>query len=385
MKGLFYCQSFVAVAPLIRSLLLCKSLVKDFDIDFLYGGQQADIAYDLPRFRFIQLPHIPTNRYDDFILELPSDERELKEIFSNRWKAIEDYLQGPYDFFITELFPFAKLNFATEIIHIIQEVKKENPHCLILSSVRDVLDLFSFRFPKIIKKLIDHYYDYVLVHSDPTIIKLNDTFPAAEKIKNKIIYTGFVPNLTTNTSTVVERRKEILIMIGGGSFGGVLLKAVARTAPYFPDYQFIFVLGPHSPQKFKLELEVLQKISGCSNIIISPFLKNIEQALRSCALSISLGGYTLIDVISTRTPSIVFPMAYTDQLWRTTRFAFLGLVRKITYAELYPEKLAPIIKETLCAPYPTYPININGAENTRSELKRILSQPDRKNRQNSGD
>lgn len=363
MRGLFYCQSYGAAAPWIRSFNLCRSLVKDFDIDFLYGGQPIELSEQVPRFNLVQLPSFNLKRGDDLIFEYDYGNPEHLATFQQRWEKMQFIQNVHYDFFITELFPLAKQVIEEEVVKIIEVLKKNNPKCLILSSVRDVLDLYSFRFGKAIKKMIDQHYDAILAHSDPNVISIQETFPVATKLQNKIIHTGFIPNRIKEDEGAIERKKEVLVTIGAGGFGFELLEAVAAIVPAFHEYQFTFVFGPQCPLHFKKQFQQTHP-----DLTTADFIPNFESTLKRCALSISLGGYTLIDVICTRTPAIALPLVYPDQFWRTSRLDFLGLVKKIEKGDLEKEKLTQIIREVLNRPYPNYPINTDGAENSRKEI-----------------
>jgi|694.fasta_scaffold03399_15 predicted glycosyltransferase len=373
MRGLFYCHTHAAAAPLVRNLKICQNLVQDFDIDFIYGGPNIPISHDFPRFKFLQLPIIPLKRLENFLLDFDEDNPVVQEMLHRRKLAMESFISGKYDFFFTELFPFAKYECKNEILSLIDRLKRENPKCLMLCSCRDVLDLFSFQNSTAITEWILKYYDRIFVHSDPSIIRLNDTFPAANKIEEKIIYTGFVPNSNPESKAPYQSPPNtILVSIGGGGFGEPLLKGVAKAAPLLPNYHFIFILGPRSPETYKTDIEAFK----CSNMTVQPFLENFEEALRHSVLSISLGGYSLIDVVKAKIPAIVYPMAYQDQRWRASRFALLGLVKQISESELEkPVVLASIILKTIHTKLPDYSINFNGAENTRIELRKVLGLP----------
>jgi predicted glycosyltransferase len=62
------------------------------------------------------------------------------------------------------------------------------------------------------------FYDLVLVHSDPTLIPFEATFPGAGEIADLIRYTGYVTE--AKAGAVQDRSQgEILVSAGGGAVG----------------------------------------------------------------------------------------------------------------------------------------------------------------------
>ena len=360
MKGLFYCQHLVGVGHLTRSLKVCQSLLELCPIDFLRGGPDIGLSIDSPNFRTIELP--PLSKND------PWAPIQGEESMPLRKEILKKELNEPYDFFITELFPFSKWLLKDEVEGIIQRVKELNPRCVIGCSLRDSFLQNDPEQEALILDFINRCYDVVFVHSDPSIFKLEESFSLAKQVKKKVIYTGFITSARLRDTQL----KRILVSMGAGSFGGEMVWSAAHTAIFFPQYEYLLVMGPKSPAKLMTELEELFKQSKFNNVRVVPFMRNFEETLAESCLSISLGGYTLIEAVNARTASIVYPSTFPDQFVRSKKFAAAGLARLISEEDLNPFKLKEIIQEVLNNPRPEHEINMSGAKNTKLELSKLL-------------
>lgn len=377
-RGLYYCQYLVGIGHLVRSLNICRSLVKKFEIDFLLGGYQVDVTLESPHFHILELPPLD--------LENPSAAGFTEEILKTKIAERQSYIENiklPYDFFITEIFPFSKWCFKDEIETLILKIKKLNPNCVIAcslrdsSSLRDICSVYSPDLEYRILDFIDKYYDVVFVHSDPRIYKLEESFSIVEKqLKHKLIYTGFIVRPDEKIA-LNKREKRIVVSLGSGRFGGELLHAVLKVISFFPNYKFVFITGPKTSDVLINEFKELVP-SSSKNIQILPFIDHFPEYLSKSALSISLGGYTIMDIVYTKTPALVYPSTFHDQYVRALKFSCFGFLKIITQQDLEPSKLMQMIKMALQMPPPSFDIDMSGSETTALELDKLLTHTDKK-------
>jgi len=85
-------------------------------------------------------------------------------------------------------------------------------------------------------KLINKYFDMLLVHSDPSFIRLEKTFYRVNNLNCQVHYTGYVaqkvPWIDCETTTKIKGFLSlILVSVGGERFGHELLEYVVKTAP----------------------------------------------------------------------------------------------------------------------------------------------------------
>lgn len=364
-RGLYYCQYLVGIGHLVRSLNICRSLIKKYEVDFLLGGFDVDISLDSPHFHLLQLPPIG--------LESPLTKDQIKETSPMRIAERLSYIKSietPYDFFITEIFPFSKWRFKDEIEALILKLKTLNPNCLIVCSLRDSFPEHSPELEHQILKFAEKYYDVVFIHSDPRVYKLEESFGLVTQLTKKLIYTGFI--VRPDEKVISNRReKRIVVSLGSGSFGGELFPAILNVLDSFADYQFVFITGPKASDDWINEFKRLAS-SASQNIQIVSFIEHFPEYLSKSALSISLGGYTIMDVVYTKTPALVYPSTYYDQYVRALKFSVFGFLKIMTQEDLEPSKLEQSIKTALKMPAPSFDMDMSGAETTALELQRLL-------------
>lgn len=365
-SGLYYCQYLVGIGHLVRSLNICRSLVKKFEVDFLLGGHDVDLTIDSPHFHLLNLPPLGISHpYED-----PSEFETVSKIqLVERLKYIEA-LTTPYSFLVTEIFPFSKWRFKEEIEALIVKLKTLNPDCLIACSLRDSFPSHPPEFDQQVLDFINRFYDVVFVHSDPRVYKLEESFSLADRLHDKVVYTGFIVRQDGDFQKN-RRKKRIVVSLGSGSFGEELMYAVLNVAKFFPDYQFIFILGPKASETVHLELECLIN-NSTPNVKVIPFVDNFPEYLSQSALSISLGGYTIMDIVSTKTPAIVYPSTFYDQYVRALKFSGFGFLKIITKENLDPNSLKEVINSALHMPPSSFDIDMSGAETTMLELEQKL-------------
>jgi predicted glycosyltransferase len=337
--------------------------VQNFDIDFLQGGREIHQTLPSPRFHKIPLPAIS---------HIPSAVESYEYILKKRRDYLEAFLTLPYQFFVSQSFPMGKHDFKNEVLDIISRVKKINPDCLIICSCLDYIPTDSKQIESIYP-ILDRYYDKVFIHCDPQILNLHETSSLAQKLGNKLVYTGYVSSGHAVPQSTGERLKRIMVTMGGGSIGGELLRAAAEVSIFFPDYEFLLVIGPQAHPNLAKDLWQFQQIIG-GNIRIVPFLSNFTEELQKCALSISLGGSTIIDLCETKTPGIIYPYPskFSKQRIRAEQFALKNILQVISPEELAPDRLRRIIEKALNSSFPTIDINLNGAENMRRGIQSLI-------------
>lgn len=349
-RGLFYCQPFVGVGHLKRSLYLCKEFVKSFEIDFFYGGPEKGVFFDHPNFH---LHPFPVLLYED----LPNAE----SIFQAREEILALSKENSFDFAITEMYPFSKQNMEREIDPLLTALKKRNPSCKIYCSLKGIM--LPIKQEAWITDKIERFYDVILNHADPSAMAIGEFIQASPKILQKTVYTGFVTD-PTPLDFSKARQKRIIVSIGAGAYGEELLLAMLKIPPLFPSYEFLFSLGPKAPS----EVQLAAKNSRYPNVQVVDFINDFTTLLSQSALSINLGGSTLIDTMQAQIPSLVYPESHHEHMLRTMKFFSRGGVQLIRKQDLFPTRLAALIQIALQKPYRSIPFLLNGAPFTHEYL-----------------
>jgi len=94
---------------------------------------------------------------------------------------------------LIESYPFGRRAFRFELEPLIAAARAMRPRPLIFSSIRDVLVAKSdpVRAAGIVEA-VHRDFERVLVHGDPGLIRLEESFPAAAMLGDKLFYTGYV-------------------------------------------------------------------------------------------------------------------------------------------------------------------------------------------------
>jgi len=306
----------------------------------------------------------------------------LEDIRRERKKLLISHFQEYQpDIFITELYPFGRKAFRFELDPVLSGIEDGSlPPCKCYCSVRDILvekQQDKKIYEQRVAKTLNKYFNGVLIHSDPAIIRLDETFNRMTDIKIPVSYTGFVtkPFSPSTRSHIRERLKLpeetrlIVGSIGGGNVGGDLLQAIPEACRVLEGelhYHLQLFCGLYSPPGLYKKL----KESDSDNISIDIFADNFQQWLTEADLSISMGGYnTCMDLLRAEIPALIYPFRQNrEQQMRGLALQGKSTVQLLTETELSPKALSRRIKTMLHMPPVNIHIDLNGARQTVNQL-----------------
>ncbi len=372
LRGLYYCQPVFGVGQLVRSLNICKTLIKNFAIDYLWGGPDHFLfpssLLTVPNFHLHSLPPLWVQAViQQLHLIDPHHQKTVEQVFEQRKETLAPILQQTYHFFMIEVYPFGKRPFGKEIEWAIQQVKKINPQCLIICSLKDITGRQTIQHELKIIETLTALYDYIFVHADPMILHLQTSFSQFALIEHKTIFTGYVAD-PDSLILPSRRKKQIIVSNGAGGYGNELLRAVLNATLLLKDYNFIFVLGAFTPSFIKQDLMTIQQNLGLTHVSIENFVAHFPALLSESSLSISLGGSTMIDAVLTQTTALVYADAHVEHQLRAERFAQKGAITILKREYFAPPLLAALIRKTIDSSYNCSEIDLKGSINTAKEI-----------------
>jgi predicted glycosyltransferase len=250
------------------------------------------------------------------------------------------------DVVLFELFPFGRRQFRFELLPLIEELRSWSPRPAILSSVRDILvrPVKSERETEA-ADLIENAFDEILVHGDPAFVSFGDSFGPADRIADKLRYTGYVSSeiRTGRAPAPASGPGEVIVSAGGGAAGLPLMQAALaarpKTSAYGLDWRLL--TGPRLPESsFRSVVAdaAAAAAEGGGAIVVERFRPDFPQLLRTAALSVSQGGYnTTIDLLRAGVPAIVVPFGAeeeTEQEDRARRLAERGYLQVLDESAL---------------------------------------------------
>ena len=370
---LFYCQHLLGVGHLARSLALTDALAEEFQVTLVQGGPDVGLAPKAKGVEVVRLAPLLMRETDDKSLYDPEGKRSVDAILADRAERLASLAFRKWDEIVVELFPFGRRKFQDEIMDLIAAARSVNPNVRVHCSLRDILVEKSGQAERDERTaaLVNSAFDSVLVHSDPDVVRLEESFVSTAAIADRLRYTGFVAERRAAMAVPAElRANRVLVSQGGGAIGGELLRAALETARLLPELEFAFILGPHAPAAERAE--IASGILALPNAVLLPFGAGFEAELARSALSLSLGGYnTVMNLLNTRTYGLVYPYGKNrEQGLRADRLAARGFLSVLRESSLEPGALAARIREALAHRYPDGSVRLGGARATAEILAR---------------
>ncbi len=388
MKIVLYCQNLVGVGHYLRSLEICQAL-KGHEVFFVTGGPPIDLSppnhvreVRLPGltmdFGFKNLISTDTNLSVDQVKKVR--QRRLIDLFEKEAPVV----------FIVELFPFGRSAFNFELEPVFKRVQRgdfSTSH--VVCSLRDILvekrDPVSYE--QRVVGVLNSYFDALLVHSDPSLIKLHETFSRVDDIDVPIVYTGFItPKPPSNARSRLRKElglqdndKLVVASSGGGKVGFRLLETVAHAFRLMekegPIHLLLFT-GPFIKDEAFERLQVL----SIDRMQVFRFTPDFVSYLAAADLSVSMAGYnTCMNILAAGVRALVWPYARNrEQGLRTELLSRLEALNVIGENDLQPIRLAALMDRALAGRSKSgLSINLEGAENTASWLQSRMETPGR--------
>lgn len=315
---------------------------------------------------FVQLPaaRAKNELFDELV---DANGRDVDQAWreGRRDALLSAFREAKPDVVITETFPFGRRLLEFELLALLDEARRAPQRPKIVSSVRDVLQRprKDERAMGMVARARE-MYDAVIVHGDPSVIRLEQSFEEMAGIAARCVYTGYI---CANVRPASEPRREVLVSAGGGAAGRELIAAAvaARAHSQLKERPWTFVTGPLS-----------EDAAPSDGVTMVRSLPDFRARLAGAAVSVSQAGYnTLLETVKAATPSVVVPFETDrerEQLTRAEAFAALGLVRVMRSTALAPQALAQAIDDAAQSTPPHHDIDFRGAAGTVRAVQMVL-------------
>jgi predicted glycosyltransferase len=414
MKIMHYCQHVLGIGHFFRSLEIARALSRH-DVLLVEGGEPLPGLLLPPHLQRVFLPPL---RMDSEFSRLETREGSLDAVQTSRRRLLQELFHDfRPDVLLIELFPFGRRGFRFELLPLLEAVKAGGRDTRVVCSLRDILveKADQAKYEQRVLGLLHAHFHLLLIHSDPRIISLQETFSRVKDIAIPVAYTGFVvktavpagrsgPAGSASPSSVpnghqrgkrsppamkippnsplekggggdfhgktrescVAGGKRIIASSGGGEVGADLLAATILAVGQLadPDIRLRVFMGPFLQETDRLRLAEIAATDG--RISLQPFSLNFLEELGEARLSISMAGYnTCMDILATRVPALVYPFRRNrEQAMRARRLEALGFLEVIE--TLDGALLATAIQRALdrMPPAPVVNPDLSGAENS---------------------
>ncbi|BDQ37976.1 hypothetical protein SYK_23360 [Pseudodesulfovibrio nedwellii] len=384
MRIVFYCQHVLGVGHMFRSLEIVKGL-KDHEVILVTGGAKVD--FDPPaNMTQIQLPGLMMD--SKFTRFIPLEEgAQVDEVLVRRLRQFKEIMaEYQPDIFMVELFPFGRKKFRFELLPILKKVRKgEYGKCKAVCSVRDILvekDDMKRQVERV-HGYLNPNFDHVLVHSDPKLVKLDETFPGVDGIVPEVHYTGYVARQSDPIQTAALTDELnlgdtplIVTSVGGGHIGHDMLTGVMGASPKLNEthpHKLVMFTGPYATEDHFQELK--EQAASHNHITVKRFTKRFLAYLELARLSVSLGGYnTTMNLLATNTFGLMYPFLQNrEQNMRARRIEKKGGLRVITSDDLEPTLLASHMAKALDMEAAPLGLDLNGGPNSARILEKVFA------------
>lgn len=376
MKILIYCQHVLGVGHFFRTLEIARAM-KDFDVILVTGGDEVSAL--LPNHvRQVTLPGLMMDPAFS-ILHCVDPLQDLEAVKLERKNILLDLVNTERpDVFLVELYPFGRRAFEFELIPVLSFIKaRQRINCKVVCSLRDILveKKNPVKYETRVIEALHTWFDAVLVHSDPRLIKLDATFPGIDKIKIPLVYTGFVtPAPDPEKVRRIKQdygldrgRRLITASVGGGNVGAPLLKALVQACrEVLPGKNMLLraFTGPYMDQKDRDHLKSFEN----DRIRIEEFTPDFISLLGASDLSVSMAGYnTCMNIVASGVPALVRPFDQNrEQRERAVKLSEFAPITLLEDPDLAPPVLAQKMEAALhMQPGPPGPkLDLDGAVNT---------------------
>jgi predicted glycosyltransferase len=380
-KVLFYCQHILGIGHLIRSMEIVRGLLEEFEVCLINGGRVID-GFQIPL--GVEMVNLPAIATDSEFRELRTVDpnQDLETVLDTRRELLLEILADfQPDILIVELFPFGRRRFSSELIPFLDQAQANGVK--VVCSLRDIVVTKQdrARHEEKICRLMNQYFDMLLIHGDPKFQSLELSFSRVKDLNCEVHYTGYVVQSPVESSIEEQPipdayRPTILTSIGGGRFGHELLSCVIDAAAYLESvipHQIQMFTGPFIPDELFLELKAIA--THRPNVLLQRYTPNLLAYMRQADLSISMAGYnTTMNVLTTGVRSMLLPFKGNDdqeQTLRAERLQELGIVSVIRPEDLQPKRFARRVVACLSQPPTRMEFDFQGVEKTVACLRSL--------------
>ena len=380
-KVIIHCQYVYGIGHLVRTVELASGLSEKFQVFIFSGGETVQNFYLPKEVSFIQLPAIYKEENSNSLSPVDAS-TSIEECFQARRNIIEKKTEEiKPDILITEHFPFGLL-FENELTSLISKVKFTNPSSKIISSVRDIIEYKGGgENDDYIAKLINEWYDMVLVHGDENCLHLKQSFRQIDKISVPIFHTGYIVRPIPRNIKKGTQYPIILASIAGGRLGNELLESIIDSHLLIKEkikHSLIIFSGAFQ-NDFKQQEKKITELNS-EDIKLHFFDSTIYlNYLSQADLVISLGGYnSIIESVSAKKTMLVYQRGFSggneEQDLRIKIFEDLGCLKILKPKDLnikvLPEKIVNCIKTNR---FPKLNLNLKGVQNSSDLILSLMN------------
>jgi predicted glycosyltransferase len=372
---LFYCQHLLGLGHLERAARLARALGRAGEpVVFVQGGRPVP-GFDLGGAEVVALPPLVAANEAASALAHPDGRRpDPGELAVRRDRLLACLRAHDPSVVLLELFPFGRHALTFELGPLLLAVADDRARRgaaapRVAVSLRDVLvhkpNQAWFELAAV--AVARQWTDRVLVHGSPDAIPLDRTLALADRLGERLVYTGYLG--PEGRAPVGAPHGEVVISGGGGQVAGPLFRAALEAWPLTTTARqrpWRLVTGPYLPEAARAELDQqargLAARDGRPAVVVEGYRPDLGVHLAGAALSVSQAGYnTVLDLIAHRVRAVVVPYEGSgdEQPLRAGLLAERDLLDVVPETELTPTRLAAAMDAALGRPDFPAPVRLD--------------------------
>jgi predicted glycosyltransferase len=388
---LFYCQHLLGLGHLERAARLARALGRAGEpVVFVQGGRAVP-GLDLGGAEVVTLPPLVAANDAASALSRPDGQRPSPaDLAERRERLLACFHHHDPSVVLLELFPFGRHALASELGPLLLAVADDRSRrgaaaARVAVSLRDVLvskpQQAWFELAAVSVAL--QWTDRVLVHGSADVIPLTRTLALAERLGERLVYTGYLG--PDELRSAGAPHGEVVISGGGGQVAAPLFRAALAAWPLTAGARarpWRLVTGPYLPEALRAELaqqaRALPGRAGSPAVVVEAHRPDLGAHLGGAALSVSQAGYnTVVELVAHRVRAVVVPYEGSgdEQPLRAGLLAARGLLELVPEGELTPARLATAMDAALDRPGFPAPgrLDLGGAARSVAILKELAT------------
>ena len=375
----FYCQHAMGMGHLVRSLALADALSRSFRVVLLNGGELPSCV-SLPQ--TIEIINLPPLRLAAGQLISCDSRYSLAQAQDARMDQILSLFRQLHpEVLLIELYPFGRKKFEFELLPLLEAAKTQSYfEPLIVCSLRDILVSGRSDQQKHEQRIVstaNRWFDAILVHSDPSFARLEESFHARTCLSPSVHHTGFVVDNRQKPPRDRLSNGPIVVSAGGGHYGFELLGSAIEAHALLSQTEPLtmrLVAGPFFPEAQWKQLR--DAVDGQRGVTLVRSVPDLYSELCQARASISQCGYnTAMEIVQAQIPALVVPFAdggEDEQLKRARRLEALNAVRVLEQKEMTAKRMAEEIRNLMNFQPRRANLNFDGARQSTEILSDLL-------------
>jgi predicted glycosyltransferase len=370
-----YVQHLLGIGHLARASRIAVALERRGLEPILVTGGIAVPGFPPPGIAHVELPPLKASEGFRALLTRAGETPSPAFLEPRRDRLVGLIRSTMPQLILIEAFPFGRRQMRFELLALLEAARALRPRPVVAVSVRDIVQppTKPGREAEVLRTLAI-YFDHVLVHGDPRLVMLGDSFPAAAQIAPPVSYTGLV---TGGDVAPSSERFDVVVSAGGGAAQGRLCQTAleARVLTPLATSRWLLITGPNAPDGLLAALR--RKLRDGDEVV--PFRSDFPGLLAQAQLSISQAGYnTCGDLLQAGCPAVLVPYATggeREQTLRAERLAERGIAVSVEEASLDAPRLAEAIGRALAGGRRSdgADIDLDGAERTAALVDTMIS------------